>query len=270
MYQLSELWVYPIKSMAGVPMSGAFPEIRGLQHDRRWMLIDPEGRFVSQREIPELATYRINLSAGFLEVFPASDETQKLKIPLSPDLEAMEKTRVEVWGDSFKAALLSATCHEWFSDHFGQKLRLVQMPETTHRWADGRYAPKGQHVSFADGFPYLIIGQASLDDLNSRLESPVPMNRFRPNFVFTGGTPFEEDSWKHFSIGDNAFMGVKPCARCTIITTDQQTGARAAEPLKTLATYRKEHNKVRFGQNVVWLGTHTAPEIRVGDTIRVG
>ena len=128
------------------------------------------------------------------------------------------------------------------------------MPGTTRRWADGRYAPKGQHVSFADGFPFLIIGQASLDDLNSRLEHPLPMNRFRPNFVFTGGMPFEEDTWKEFQISNFQFLCVKPCARCIIPTTDQETATRAAEPLKTLATFRKAGNKIHFGQNVVWLG----------------
>jgi uncharacterized protein YcbX len=140
------------------------------------------------------------------------------------------------------------------------------MPDTTRRWADGRYAPKGQHVSFADGFPFLLIGQATLDDLNSRLAQPLPMNRFRPNFVFTGGEPFEEDGWGEIEIGNWKFQCVKPCARCIIPTTDQETATRAAEPLKTLATFRKKGNKILFGQNVVWLGEGDA-QVRAGDTI---
>ncbi len=142
------------------------------------------------------------------------------------------------------------------------------MPDTTRRRADGRYAPKGQYVSFADGFSYLIIGQASLDDLNSRLAQPLPMNRFRPNLVFTGGEPFEEDNWSDFQIGSVPFRGVKPCGRCIITTADQETAQRAAEPLKTLATYRKRGNKILFGQDVVWTGEGEA-SIRVGDNIRL-
>jgi len=142
------------------------------------------------------------------------------------------------------------------------------MPDTARRRADGRYAPKGHFVSFADGFPYLLVGEASLTDLNERLAVPVPMNRFRPNLVFSGGQAYEEDQWSDFTIGDVDFRGVKPCGRCLIITTDQDTGTRYQEPLKTLATYRRTNNKVLFGQNVVLMENENSHKtIKVNDLI---
>jgi uncharacterized protein len=137
------------------------------------------------------------------------------------------------------------------------------MPDTTSRAVDRRYAPEGQMVSFADAYPFLVIGEASLADLNSRLEIPVPMNRFRPNLVFSGGTPFCEDGWRDFNIGDQPFRAVKPCARCIMTTIDQQTTTKNAEPLRTLASYRKQDNKVLFGQNVIWMGKKDKATIRV-------
>jgi hypothetical protein len=137
------------------------------------------------------------------------------------------------------------------------------MPETTRRIVDETYA-KNKIVSFADGYPFMIIGQASLDDLNSRLEDPLPMNRFRTNFVFTGGKSFEEDNWKKFKIGDVIFKAVKPCARCVITTTDQETAERAPEPLHTLSKYRKIDNKVFFGMNLICESTG---EVMIGDKI---
>ena len=164
---------------------------------------------------------------------------------------------------------MPADINDWFSGMLGQDLRLVWMPDTTRRAADGRYAPKGQYVSFADGFPFLILGQASLDDLNHRLMQPLPMNRFRPNLVFTGGPAFDEDNWLEFQIGNVQFKNVKPCARCMITTIDQETALRAQEPLRTLATFRRRNNKIYFAQNAVWLGAGEAEQIHLGDLIVV-
>ncbi len=265
-HTLSEIWVYPIKSLGGIALQEALPQTRGLQYDRRWMLVDDTGRFVSQREIPQMALLGMAIKPPFLRVFWKDRSAEKVLIPLEIKPLAFPKLQVEIWDDQCPAHVLPDEINQWFSDQLGQNLRLVYMPDTTHRWADGRYAPPGQYVSFADGFPYLIIGQASLDELNRRLAQPLPMNRFRPNFVFTGGQPFEEDSWSQFSINHIPFQGVKPCARCIIPTTDQDTATRVAEPLKTMATFRKFDNKILFGQNVVWLGKDESV-IRVGDFI---
>ena len=263
---LSEIWIYPIKSLGGVALQEAVAERRGLRHDRRWMLVDEQGRFVSQREIPKMAMLGTALETPFLSVFWKHDSAQKVNIPLEINPEEFQNIEVEIWDDRCAAKVLPEAINQWFSAQLGQNLRLVFMPDTTHRQADGRYAPEQQYVSFADGFPYLIVGQASLDQLNDRLEQPLPMNRFRPNFVYTGGQPFEEDTWAQFSINQQPFQGVKPCARCSIPTTDQVTSERAAEPMKTLATFRKFDNKILFGQNVVWLGTGESM-VCVGDQI---
>ena len=270
MLYLSEIRIYPIKSLGGISLPEALVEPCGLRFDRRWMLTDPDGNFLTQREIPEMALLGTAVEPPFLSVFLKNNPSEKIRIPLAPEVAGMEKKRVQVWSQRCAARRHDADINTWFSDILKQKLELVFMPSTTRRPTDGRYAPRGQHVSFADAFPFLIIGQASLDELNRRLARPLPMDRFRPNLVFTGGAPHDEDRWKQFRINEVSFAGVKPCARCPIPTIDQQTATRAAEPLKTLATYRKQGNKVLFGQNAIWLGD---PErdaaVRVGDTITV-
>ena len=260
---LSEIWIYPVKSLGGMALTEAKVEPRGLQHDRRWMLVDETGRFVSQREIPAMVLLGTAIEPGHLVVFVKNEPAESIRIPLEISPEAHPAIEVGIWGDCCEALVLPGAISEWFSDQLHQSLRLVHMPDSTRRWADGQYAPPGQHVSFADGYPILIIGQASLDDLNSRMEQPLPMERFRPNFVFTGGQAFEEDNWREFEISGQRFLGVKPCARCIIPTIDQQTGERAAEPLKTLNTFRKQDSKILFGQNVVWLGEGEA-KVEVG------
>ena len=267
MLLLSEIWAYPIKSLGGIALQEAKVEPRGLKYDRRWMLVDGDGRFVSQREIPSMALLGTAVEPPHLNVFWKKNPGEKIQVPLEVPANDLEKMQVEIWDDKCSAQVFPKEINDWFSESLKQNLRLVVMPETTRRWADGRYAPQGQHVSFADGFPFLLIGQASLDDLNSRLAQPLPMNRFRPNFVFNGGAPFEEDSWKQFAINNQQFGCVKPCGRCIIPTTDQETAIRAAEPLKTLATFRQSGHKILFGQNVVWLGEGEA-RVRVGDEIQ--
>jgi uncharacterized protein len=144
--------------------------------------------------------------------------------------------------------------------------KLVYMPDESKRRVDVGYALSKEITSFSDAYPVLMVGQASLDDLNSRLEIPVPMNRFRPNIVFTGGDPYQEDTMQHFQINEIDLYAVKPCARCAITTTDQETSATAKEPLKTLATYRTGNNKVYFGQNILYKQQGT---IKVGDELKV-
>ena len=267
---ISEIHIYPVKSLGGISLRSAVVQQRGLQYDRRWMLVNEQGIFFTQRDIPEMALLSTAIEPPHLVVFETKNPASRVLVPLDATPEDLPNRMVEVWDDRCAAQQLPDEIGGWFSAVLGQKMHLVQMPDTTRRAADGRYAPPGHVVSFADGFPFLIIGQASLDDLNSRLAQPLPMNRFRPNFVFTGGQPFEEDGWSDFSIGDVAFRGVKPCARCTITTTDQETAARAAEPLRTLATFRQSGHKILFGQNVVWMGEGKEVKVRVGEAVSVG
>jgi len=205
-----------------------------------------------------------------------------LLIPFS--FEHSKKDKVIIWKDTVVGEFYNAQIDEWFSEILSIKCHLVKMPESTKRIVDKDYA-ENKIVSFADAFPFMIIGQSSLDELNSRMkiqlpmnrfrtnfvftggksfEEDKPMNRFRTNFVFTGGKSFEEDNWKKFKLGNLLFEAVKPCARCVITTTDQVTAERFKEPLLTLSKFRNFNNKVLFGMNLV---CESIGKISVGDQI---
>jgi uncharacterized protein YcbX len=261
MLTVSGLYIYPIKSLGGFSLPAATLTDRGFQYDRRWMLIDENNRFLSQREVSSMAFLNATVQEEHLLV--TDKRTMDLiMIPYEP--LTSETTMVSVWDDNCLAQRVSDEADAWFSQHLNIPCRLVYMPDSTQRTVDAEYAHNKEITSFSDGYPLLIIGQASLDDLNSRLASPLPMNRFRPNIVFTGGLPFQEDDMKQFNIGDIQFSGVKPCARCVITTIDQETGVKAKEPLKTLNTYRTKNQKTYFGQNLLFNGSGT---ISVGDII---
>ncbi|MCS6929491.1 MAG: MOSC domain-containing protein [Saprospiraceae bacterium] len=251
-YRLEAIYIYPIKSLGGISCQQARLKLHGLQYDRRWMLVDAGGQFISQREYPILAQLGTAIDADNLLVFEKHNPKNRIHIPLV--FADLPQTSVQIWSNRCRAYLYDEATCQWFSDFLHQRVRLVRMPDEAVRYADGRYAPPQTPVSFADGFPYLLIGQASLDDLNRRLAQPIPMNRFRPNFIFSGGLPYEEDTWRSFYVGNARFLAVKPCARCIVVTIDQQTGAYSPEPLQTLATYRQRDRRILFGQNVVWTG----------------
>jgi uncharacterized protein YcbX len=264
---LTAIHIYPVKSLAGISLTESVVESRGLRYDRRWMLVTPEGKFLTQREYPAMALIGTAIEPPFLVLFDRSNPNDRIGVPLEITAAGLSGLEVEVWDDRCGAVLVSTDADLWLSSKLNAPVQLVGMPDTTSRAADRRYAPEGQMVSFADGYPFLIIGEASLADLNSRLEIPVPMNRFRPNLVFSGGTPFCEDGWRDFTIGDQPFCAVKPCARCIMTTIDQQTSTKNAEPLRTLASYRKQENKVLFGQNVIWMGKENEATIKVSDEL---
>jgi uncharacterized protein YcbX len=269
MYKISEIWIYPVKSLGGIRLNEAVAERRGLRHDRRWMLVDKNGQFITQRELPEMALLQPSIGPDELVVRHSLYPDQTVIIPLDITGLSPEKTSVKVWSNSVSALTMPPEIDEWFSDILHAPVHLVYMPDTSRRRADGRYAPSGQLVSFADGFPYLIIGASALDELNKQLKDPVQMNRFRPNFVFSGGQAHEEDTWADIHIGSQPFRCVKPCARCVMVTTDQATAQKSAEPLKTLSQYRRRGNKVLFGQNMIWMGTEPA-RVREGDILKAG
>ena len=264
---ITQLFTYPIKSLGGIALPEIKTEIRGLQYDRRWMLIDQEGVFLSQREFPKMALLRPEISSSDLWVRPLNNEQEIIEIPLAPPTPS-SPIQVRIWNDFCQATLVGPKQDEWFSDFLGTSCRLVFMPDHSHRPVNPKYAHEGEQVSFADGYPYLIIGESSLADLNQRLEEPVPMNRFRPNIVFSGGLPFEEDQWTNFKIGNTSFRGIKPCARCQITTIDQGTAQVGKEPLRTLAQYRRKGNGVVFGQNACWMPKNSEAEsIKIGDIL---
>lgn len=233
---------------------------KGLEFDRRFMLIDEENKFITQRTLPDMALFKTSLHAGSIRI---NFKNEFLDLPAGPDDKGETVTSM-VWSDSVELKLMDELYHNWFSERLGKKCKLVYFPESNLRLVDQEFAKNNEQVSLADGYPFLIIGESSLEDLNSRLSTPVPMNRFRPNFVFAGGQPFEEDSWRNFSIGRNRFVGLKPCARCAIPTINQDTSEKGVEPIATLATFRRRNGNVYFGQNLVAIDHN---EVRVGDSI---
>ena len=263
MLTLSEINIYPIKSLGGISLHSSEVEERGLKYDRRWVLVDESNTFFTQRDFPEMALLNVSIESSGLKLQHKTKNIEPLSIPFS--FKHSKKDKVVIWEDIVIGEFYNSQIDDWFSKILGIKCHLVKMPETTRRVVDKKYA-KNKIVSFADGYPFLIIGQASLDDLNSRMEVPLPMNRFRTNFVFTGGKPFEEDNWKKFKIGSVNFEAIKPCARCVITTTNQETAERFKEPLLTLSKFRNFNNKVMFGMNLV---SESTGQIAIGDKIEL-
>ncbi|MDV3308138.1 MAG: MOSC domain-containing protein [Cyclobacteriaceae bacterium] len=261
MLKLSEIWTYPVKSLGGVSLPSAAILSKGLEHDRRWMLVSEDDTLLTQRSHPRMALFKTSLHRDHVEVRFAGDV---LQIPF--EIPAHEGQRARVWNDEVFAIPMGAEYDRWFSARLEVGCRLLAFPEDKPRPVEPGYTDEEVHVRLQDAFPFLVIGQASLDELNKRLDTPVPMNRFRPNLVFTGGLPHEEDTWKEVSIGGHTFTATRQCVRCTLPGVDQEPGIPGKEPLRALASYRKTGNKVMFGMNLIG---PTHGELRVGDEIRV-
>ena len=230
------------------------------------MLVDEQGTFMTQRWIPKMALFKLTMTGSEdSPVFTVRHGEDWIQLPPYPT--TVEKQDVIIWEDTVSVTEPSPEHSEWFSKRLSIKCRLVYFPESHSRPVDPDYVVNNENVSLADAYPFLIIGSASLDDLNARMDEPLPMNRFRPNLVFTGGEAFEEDRWRDFRIGKNRFVGVKPCARCVLTTVNQDTAVKGKEPLRTLARYRSRDGNVYFGQNVVAIDHG---EIKKGDEIIIG
>ena len=258
--KLTEIWIYPVKSLGGIRLTSSKVMEKGLAFDRRWMLVDETDTFMTQRIHSIMALFKLSIQDS---AFKISFKGEFILLPFIHSVVPKE-IKTKVWDDEVITFEVSESYSLWFSERMGIKCKLVSFPEENSRPVDPYYKINDENVSLADGYPLLIIGQSSLADLNSRLENPVPMDRFRPNLVFNGGEPYEEDSWKYFTIGKNKFAGVKPCSRCILTTIDQQNGEKGKEPLATLAKYRQRENKIYFGQNVLAIDHN---EIHEGDEI---
>lgn len=227
------------------------------------MVIDESNRFVTQREEPRLALVQATGTPAGLNLTAPGMSSLNVSYPVDRSSEAT----VVIWKDTVQAVVSSPESCTWFSEYLDRTCRLVFMQNPFARPADTTYARPGSVVSFADGFPLLLTSHASLAELNSRLVDPLPMTRFRPNVVIDGRSSFEEDWWQRIRIGDMVFGVVKPCTRCVITTTDQDTAdRRSKEPLRTLSTFRHSAGKVYFGENLV---PEFAGTIRVGDEVEV-
>ena len=245
--RLEQIWRYPVKSLRGSQLESAVVDARGIRLDRHWMLVDRQGAFLSQRQLPRMILVETRVE----------DQALRLSAPgmqdlLLPGAHVGDDVAVKVWRDECTARVMDPRADAWLSEFLGVECRLVFLPPGSVRQVDLNYARQGDQVGFADGFPFLLISQASLDDLNRRLPAPISMERFRPNLVISGCDAYAEDSWQRIRIGELVFRVVKPCSRCIIPTIDPETGSRGdAEPLATLSRYRKHGNNVVFGQNLV-------------------
>lgn len=287
--RLSELNIYPVKSLKGIPLKESQVEKRGLRFDRRWMLTDRDGMFFTQRETPKMAMVSIEVNGnGVVASVPG---VEPISIPSEPD--SGERMRVTVWQSVVDGISYRGAVSEWFSDVLERNCRLVVMPESSERHVAKEFDAGDDIVSFADGYPLLLIGEGSLAELNERLHDrykdeefgeklPLPMNRFRPNVVVEGSDPFAEDRWARVRIGEARFRVVKPCGRCVMTTVDQTRGEfDGKEPLKTMAEFRsakiafpKTFESFGHGPNAVLFGENLIPEnpgavIRVGDEVEV-
>jgi uncharacterized protein YcbX len=262
MLTITGLYTYPVKSFGGTATAEAVVDERGFQYDRRWMVVDSNNRFLTQRELPAMALLKARVADQMLIIEGSSPDDNCWSCPVSATNGAA--LTVSIFDEYCEALPVGASANEWLSLRLGTSCRLVVMPDSTRRPVDPRYARNNDITGFTDGYPFLLLGEASLESLNDKLEQPVPMNRFRPNIVIRGSKPYDEERLTRFDLGPIHFYGVKNCGRCQITTVDQETAATGREPLRTLAAYRRVGNKVLFGRYLLHKGTG---KIRLGDAI---
>jgi uncharacterized protein YcbX len=256
------LAIYPVKGLGGQLVDEVEVKDRGFAWDRRWMLVGDDQRFLSQRQLPKMATIKAAVTA---EELVLSHRNSQISVPLKPP-ETAPKIQVTIWNDRVEAILLP-DYGQWFSETLHHRCDLVFMPDTTLRAVNPKFARAGDIVGFADAYPILLIGAASLADLNTRLEDPVPIDRFRPNIVVSTNEPFIEDQWGEIEIGSTLVCGTKASARCSVPTVDQLTGeCTGPEPIRTLARYRRFDEGVYLGQN---LTIRRTGRIAVGDVVSI-
>jgi len=263
MITVSSLIYYPIKACRGFEVDSSCVSRMGLEHDRRMMVVTPKGEFLTQREFPRLAWVTPKLMNGVLELSAPNYESIQFGVQnlgTAWFVDIWKSKNVHAIDQGEEAAL-------WFSDWLGTEVRLVHIADGYKRLVNESYAVNpDDHTGFADGYPILLASEEGLQDLNSHLDAPVPMNRFRPNVVVKGCRPFEEDTWNRIRIGDVELAVVKPCARCVVTTIDKDTLEQSKEPLKTLGKYRKHELGAIFGQNVIPLG---GGSIRLGMNVEI-
>jgi len=244
---LSSIFIYPVKSLAGIQVSKWQVNEKGLLHDRKWMLIDSENQFLSQRRLPKMALISTQLTET--ELILSTTTSGSISLALSPQ----HGTDIisTIWKDQCLSKTISKEADQWLSDFLGIKCKLVYQPDETIRSVDPTYAKTSDKVNFSDGFPFLITSEASLESLNHAMDLQLPMQRFRPNLVISECESYAEDTWRKVTINDISFRLPKACSRCSVPTIDTETAQTNKEPLTTLSRLRKWNNKVFFGQNAL-------------------
>ena len=262
--KISHLFIYPVKSLAGISLQESALDGMGLKYDRRWMLVSPDGMFLSQRKVPKMALIRTSLNELGKLTLSAKGQKDHHVAEINSNSKTMS---VRIWKDTLEVKKVGQESDAWLSETLGIDCHLVFITDDIVRQCDLDYANEGDKTGFSDGFPILLISQASLDDLNTRLEKPVEMRRFRPNIVVKGCNPYDEDNWKLFFTSSIEMKGVKLCSRCILTTVDPETGERSGEePLATLSTYRKQGRAINFGLNVI---QQSQGVLKVNDSIKL-
>ncbi|MCG6200081.1 YcbX family protein [Psychromonas antarctica] len=256
---LNDIYIYPIKSIKAINQPAAYVEEKGLRFDRRYMLVDLQGEFITGRTHPQLTQITVQFSRKLLLV----DAPNMPTLSIDPEQFSTSMQTSQVWSDTVEVLHCHDDYDQWFSNYLQYPCQLVFFSDETKRLLKNRKT----QVSFADGYPLLLINQTSVDFLNARLEKPVTPLHFRPNIVVQGDFPFIEDSWARIKIGEVEFEVSKPCSRCLFTNVDPQTGvADNDQPLKTLATFRYHQGNIDFGQNLIPLNSGI---IRTGDEIKI-
>ncbi len=261
--QVTRLFIHPVKSLGGISVPQFSIDRFGPLYDRRWLVVDSQGQFLTQRQHARMALVRTLLEGGRVTLSAPDCEPVQFS---AADFAGGATRRVQVWRDQCDALSGPPRLDAWLSRFLGVECQLVFMPETSRRAVNTDYAQDGETVGFADGFPLLLASEESLQDLNSRMSLPIGMERFRPNLVVQGGAAFAEDGWTRIRVGSMEFRVVKPCSRCAIPTIDPQTAQKQPEVFKTLKSYRQREGEVFFGQNLLPVGTGA---IRVGDVVEI-
>jgi len=245
---LSEIWIYPVKSLAGFRVPEAFAGAQGLRHDRQWMITDTLGNFLTQRKLPQMALLQACVVKEGLLLSQKDVPGDAILVPFSATIGP--PLTLKVWDDFVPAHMPSMDANRWLSDKLGQDVFLVHMhPEADRTCRIPGHEPRA--LVFADDFPYHLVSQSSLDELNASLEEKVDSRRFRPNLVISGWQPFQEDSVDTITIGHAQFSFVSPCERCVMVNVNPETGQKTRQPLKTLAQMRRQGNNIIFGQNLI-------------------
>lgn len=275
---VTEINIYPVKSLGGISLKESIVEKRGFEFDRRWMLTGKNGEFFTQREFPKMATLSVEINEESLSV--SNSENEKIEVPFQ--FEKSELQKVTVWNSVCDALILPNEISGWFSNVLETECQMVYMPDESEREINKIFNQNNEIVSFADGYPFLLIGENSLNDLNEKLEFKLPMNRFRPSIVIDGAEAFAEDAWEKIQIGETIFRATKPCARCVMTTVEQEKGEfDGREPLKTLAKYRLAKNifpetfdsldlnanAVLFGK--LFVAENSGGKIKIGDAVNI-
>lgn len=256
---VTQLYIYPIKSLAGIKIQSAKAEEMGFENDRRWMLIDEENQFITQRDYPNLSQFYPEIKDDRIEISHYGS-THEFLIDESLDEPIFSK----VWDDESKVVEVNKETSKWFSEALGFSCKLVKIIKNGDRKHNSSRLNQTLNVSLADGYPYLLIGSKSFDQLNEKLKEKITIQRFRPNIVISSVVAHEEDFFDTFQIGNVKFKNVKPSGRCVMVNNDPKTGIVLKEPLKTLSTYRTSNNNVFFGINMLCLNEGT---IAVGDVL---